>query len=262
MTNGKMILRFEPDTETGMPHLVDPGCLLTASVHADWEAELKGRCNAQSLRGDEVIRFTTKARNLPNEFRLRAEYGVCNRMPSYVLEPVESAQLPTAPWHNRPLEDAPPVRPAGTTSWSAPVEAEAYWPAGFLMAAKKLTKEQQADRMGRLGLQFVIEEIHDLAEITRRSCWFSWYRRTRRSANWPAPAIRRSRGKSSFTTVPWRRSTSACVLWRPRARPGPLSSLLGRRLTLLRSRGRHLIARTDFVPRPILARELRASRLN
>jgi hypothetical protein len=150
MPDEKFMLRFEPDTVTGLPHLVDPSGCLSASVHADWEAELNARCNDQSLRGDRTIRFATRAKNVPSEFRVRAEYGANNRMPIYVLEPIVDA--------------SPSAVPTEATRWSAPLEAEQYWPAGFLMAARNLAREQQADRMGRHGLQFVIEEIHDLAK--------------------------------------------------------------------------------------------------
>jgi hypothetical protein len=162
-TNGKMILRFEPDPLTEMPHLVDPGGCLTSAVRADWEAELRSRCNDQSLRSGETIAFATRAKNLPSRFLVRAESGASNRMPSYVLEPVEPAPAPADPAPRKAMERGQPVTPSAAPPLSAPLEAEVYWPAGFLMAARRLAREQQADRMGRHGLQFVLEELHDLA---------------------------------------------------------------------------------------------------
>jgi hypothetical protein len=166
MTHEKLVFRFEPDTTSGLPHLVDPTGCLSAAVHADWEAELNGRCNDQSLRAGATIRFATKAKNVPSEFLVRSENGACNRMPIYVLEPVEAPRAkPEAAASQTVVANSQPALtlPGNAAVPSSPTDLAQVWPMGFLLAAWKLANESQADRMGRLGLQFVLEELDDLA---------------------------------------------------------------------------------------------------
>ena len=77
-------LRFEPDPRTDLPHLVDEHGVLQARSTPPGESELKARCNNQSLRAAEEIKFQS-AKNLPavtESAPFQARATACRRISS------------------------------------------------------------------------------------------------------------------------------------------------------------------------------------
>jgi hypothetical protein len=140
-------LRFEPDPAIELPRLVDESGTLPPATHAASEAELKGLCNAQTLRAGETISFQSVSKRLSGRFRVSARPGPSNRMPTYLLEPIgdesPGRDLPVVPALLRygPPVSAPPPTKAGTP-----------WAEGFLVAAEALARDAPTDRLGRHGL--------------------------------------------------------------------------------------------------------------
>ncbi len=118
---------------------------------------------AQTLRGGETITSQSSAKHLPSRFRVTAQQGASNRMPSYRLEPEDAPTARQTPL--RRLEG--PTTSPGTRAEAAPVppaspQKAPAWPESFLAEAQALARDLASDRPGRHGLQFVVEELQEV----------------------------------------------------------------------------------------------------
>jgi hypothetical protein len=140
MTTSQLVYHYNPKTD--LPMLEDLTAEVGPAELSAWEAELNRRATQQSLGEGELITFSSRVRNLPVRYRIRTEPGPSSRYPTFHLDPVTS--------------------PSAMLRSSRPGQQPDTWQEGLKTELEQLIGQLQADRTGRHGLEFVLEELGDL----------------------------------------------------------------------------------------------------